>query len=76
MSNHGPVIGNRSLSRQKPRFPQWSLQILKNSRYPARSQALILPSSWLHRTMDYATVLLPLPGISNDLEVVRLLYVL
>jgi hypothetical protein len=27
----------------------------------------------LHRTTDYATVLLPLPGISNDLEVVRLL---
>jgi hypothetical protein len=25
------------------------------------------------RTTDYATVLLPLPGISNDLEVVRLL---
>ena len=27
----------------------------------------------LHRTTDYATVLLSLPGISNDLEVVRLL---
>ena len=27
----------------------------------------------LHRTTDYATVLLPLPGLSNDLEVVRLL---
>ena len=27
----------------------------------------------LHRTTDYAPVLLPLPGISNDLEVVRLL---
>ena len=25
------------------------------------------------RTTDYATVLFPLPGISNDLEVVRLL---
>ena len=25
------------------------------------------------RTTDYATVLLPLPGIYNDLEVVRLL---
>jgi hypothetical protein len=30
-------------------------------------------SGRLHRTTDYATVLLPLPGISNDLEVVRLL---
>src|SRR5437870_1759635 len=30
-------------------------------------------SSRLHRTTDYTTVLLPLPGISNDLEVVRLL---
>lgn len=30
-------------------------------------------SSRQHRTTDYATVLLPLPGISNDLEVVRLL---
>ena len=30
-------------------------------------------SSGLARTTDYATVLLPLPGISNDLEVVRLL---
>ena len=29
--------------------------------------------SRLHRTTDYATVLLPLPGISNDLEVARLL---
>lgn len=26
-----------------------------------------------HRTTDYATVLFPLPGLSNDLEVVRLL---
>ena len=30
-------------------------------------------SSRLHRTTDYATVVLPVPGISNDLEVVRLL---
>src|SRR3981081_3949482 len=30
-------------------------------------------SSRLHCTTDYATVVLPLPGISNDLEVVRLL---
>ena len=36
-------------------------------------QALILASSWPHRTTDYATVLLRLPEISNDLEVVRLL---
>ena len=35
--------------------------------------ARIRRSSWLHRTTDYATVLLPLPGISNDLEVVCLL---
>src|SRR5580704_106811 len=35
--------------------------------------AWIRHSSWLRRTTDYATVLLPLPGISNDLEVVRLL---
>jgi hypothetical protein len=41
------------------------------------SQALILPSTRLvPRTTDYATVLLRLPEISNDLEVVRLLYVL
>jgi hypothetical protein len=31
--------------------------------------ARIRRSSWLRRTTDYATVLLPLPGISNDLEV-------
>jgi len=31
--------------------------------------AWIRRSFWLHRTTDYATVLLPLPGISNDLEV-------
>jgi len=37
------------------------------------SQCLGLPSSWAHHTTDYATVVLPLPGISNDLEVVRLL---
>jgi len=30
-------------------------------------------SSRLRRTTDYATVLVPLAGISNDLEVVRLL---
>ena len=30
-------------------------------------------SSGPHRTTDYATVLFPLPGISNDLELVRLL---
>jgi hypothetical protein len=32
-----------------------------------------VPGFRLHRTTDYATVVLPLPGISNDLEVVRLL---
>jgi len=35
--------------------------------------AQIRRSSRLHRTTDYATVLFPLPGLSNDLEVVRLL---
>ena len=35
--------------------------------------AQIRRSSRLHRTTGYATVLLPLPGVSNDLEVVRLL---
>jgi len=34
---------------------------------------LPVPEFRLHRTTDYATVVLPLPGISNDLEVVRLL---
>ena len=32
-----------------------------------------LLSSPPRRTTDYATVLFPLPGMSNDLEVVRLL---
>jgi len=48
----------------------------RNSRYAASRGASIQHSSRLQRTTDYATVLLPLPGISNDLEVVRLLYVL
>ena len=45
----------------------------RNSRYARCHSAWIRRLSRLHRTTDYATVLLPLPGISNDLEVVRLL---
>jgi len=37
------------------------------------AEAWIRRSVRLLRTTDYATVMLPLPVISNDLEVVRLL---
>ncbi len=51
---------------------------VQNSRSrPAVRVTVAVPRSDAHlgqcRTTDYATVLLPLPGISNDLEVVRLL---
>ena len=47
--------------------------LAKTSRYADSRGASIRHSFRLHRTTDYATVVLPLPGISNDLEVVRLL---
>jgi hypothetical protein len=40
---------------------------------PAARGASIRHAYRLHHATDYATVLFPLPGISNDLEVVRLL---
>ena len=36
----------------------------------------MVPSTGPHRTTDYATVVIRLPEISNDLEVVRLLQIL
>ena len=45
----------------------------RDSQYGQLSQCLDPASSRLYHTTDYATVVLPLPGISNDLEVVRLL---
>jgi hypothetical protein len=43
----------------------------RDTHSPAMSQSGALYR--LHRTSDYATFLLPLPGVSNGLEVVRLL---
>jgi len=45
----------------------------RDSRYESCHSTWMRPSSLLHCTTDYATVVFPLPGISNDFEVVRLL---
>src|SRR5580704_11811768 len=64
------VLSAHTFSLDESRF---SRNRGRNSRCQRLAQAPIRRSSWLRRTTDYATVLLPLPGISNDLDVVRLL---
>jgi hypothetical protein len=59
----GGVAGCRSLLSR----------VLTLARAEAPSLSAVPVAADAHRTTDYATVVLPLPGISNDLEVVRLL---
>lgn len=73
-------IGKLSLSLVVGQISAENLVIADDPRFSQatygseiRAWVLGLPRIWPFRTTDYATALLRLPGISNDLEVVRLL---
>jgi len=72
-SNYGPVIVSDYAKTACGSHPRRGFQSVTTKLLAVTAEAWIRRSFRMLRTTDYATVVLPLPGMSNDLEVVRLL---